>query len=225
MRFKSFISEARSTKPAWFLKEKWEIELLLDAGKVDNTDVYKVNGLNRVVPANKSYARLHITEENMIERGGKYYFGFEIQAVSSFLEIAVEGDIGSLRGISPYFDQTIYLTAKSVVFDQLPIMQRGLALGFNEEVGMHSLTGIHKAKTSLDYVTIGDKIKECILGLIVFDYKTHVSQIKPSLGKIFQLKEATEIMCKHLQENNNQGDILDCKEALISKGYKEYAKL
>ena len=225
MRFVQYLNEAIK-KPAWFAKTYPEAVGFLNAGN-SNPDYIINKNLEVVRDRHASITKLLITEKNLKKEGKVYYFPFQIVEAANYLEIRVNGDLGSLQGLPDTFNNTIFLTAKSIVFDKLPTMGKGLALAYDEEVGMKSLTGINKAKTVLDYVTVGDTVTECILGLATFTYKTRTEAVQPSNGKNnLDLREACQIISQHIANNNGVGgDILDCKEELMTNGYKEYAKL
>jgi len=230
MRFKQFLKEARPADPEWFCKTRQEAIKLLYKDNDTSTNIsYEVdNKYIAVKPSHNMGSKLLITENNMVQYGGDYRFGFNIWEVNNYLEIRVNGKIGSLIGLPQNIDKSVFLSASEIVFDFLPHMQNEMfAIGYDEECNLQHLKGIGKAKTVVGYVTLGNTIKSSILGLALFNYSNRGGkQVKESSIGNSDLNEACKIFCKHITDAQpGLADILEIQEDLITNGLKEYAKL
>lgn len=231
MRFKDFITEGRRPlNPEWFCKTKAEAEKLLHGNSegYSNTNYLIDDKYIAVKPVKGCDRKLLITENNMIHySGNEFRFGFDIWEVKKYLEVRVHGKIGSLIGLSNTLDSSIYLSAEEINFDWLPHMQNQmLALGYDTSCGLSHLKGIGKAKNVVGYITLGETIKSNILGLAQFTYSDRTNQIETSADGNEDLTKACKIMTKEIEATYPRPcDFLDVQEALITAGYKDYAKL
>jgi hypothetical protein len=167
-----------------------------------------------------------LNEESLVQKDGKFYIGFQMANARYWVAIDCNGDVGSLIGLPrQFFHSSLYLDAKSIVFDYLPTIHGGgLYLG-TENFFLTSLAGIGKTKAEVDYILLGKNIASNVLGLLQLNYNSpDLNIIKPYNDEpgYEKVEQVCAILMKHVTGDK---DIMDCHEELTRAGLKNYAKL